>query len=81
MKIFVALGYSQRAVADVTPADLAVFQRVLDGMQQVSTYFYDNEDIVLSETPAVSYSIKLVPSSVRVLPAPAPVEEKETANG
>ena len=75
MRIFVTLGYSQRAVADVTPADLAVFQRVLDSMQQVSTHFYDNEDIVLSETPAVSYSIKLVPSSVRVLPAP--VEEKE----
>lgn len=75
MRIFVTLGYSQRAVADVTPADLAVFQRVLDSMQQVSTHFYDNEDIVLSETPAVSYSIKLVPSSVRVLPAP--VEQKE----
>lgn len=85
MRIFFDMGYSARGTADVTAAELEAFQRVLDKLRATDTHFYGTEDIMLSDTPQLNYTLRVVPAGVRVLtPAMQRAEKQateETANG
>lgn len=78
MRIYFDLGYTCRCVADVTPAELETFTKVLDRARAVDGWWHGDTDMKLAEKPQQDYTVRVVPASVKLLAYVAP---EETSNG
>ena len=66
MRVFIDLGYGMRGVADVTPAELDTFAKVLYRVR-MSAHWYADSVLNLDEVEQASYTVKMVPAHVKLV--------------
>lgn len=83
MKVFVSLGWYSHNVVDITPAELALFQQVLDKMVPAERWYGDADAIKLGNpNERDKYRIQLIPGNHPIVAFQPPVVEAEgSANG
>ena len=66
MRVFIDLGYAFRGVADVTPAELDTFTKVLDRVRLANNW-YSGDSIELDEVEQSSYNVKVLPAHIKLV--------------
>lgn len=81
MRVYIDVGYHARGVAEVTPAELETFCRVLDKVQASKDWYGHDRTIALhgGVDARIIYRVTMVPASINLQPPAVeatPAEEK-----